>query len=188
MRRRATWYAGWLVATAALATVPAKSAIYRSWAVGQEREVDEGVYAKLVAQSNGWRLWQFETTTGKQCFAIKSAVGRPHPVPVGVSNFFTGGTPFLKLYSAYAKIYADLQGEHYRSTTNEFRAPGERFWAKISDETLSPLDGKTVDVHVISWEYREIMVGMADEKAKLSLAGLGSIKAQLLECERSQAS
>ena len=69
----------------------------QGWVVGQEREVDEGVYARLVKPESGWRLWRFETKQGVTCKAVKSVKGQPHPVPVGVETVLFQGTPFIEI-------------------------------------------------------------------------------------------
>jgi hypothetical protein len=80
------------------------------WPVGVEREVDEGVYMRVAAAEQGWRIWRIETRDGIRCQAVKSARGRPHPVPVGVGSAFYGGTPYLMVSRSY-------RGDGFASST-----------------------------------------------------------------------
>lgn len=167
---------------AALAAVPAYA---QNWSIGQEREVDEGYYLKLLAVHNGWRLWRVETKSGISCMAIKSAVGRPHPQPVGVGAGFYGGTPFLIVNKGYkGNISYGWQGEHLSDERMKFRDLGARFWEEWKyDFDLSPWDGKRVEVNIVTYEYPAINVGRADETAIMDLTGLSAISKAVEQCE-----
>lgn len=154
----------------ALAKAPPSSA----WTVGQEREVDEGWYAKLVYQANGWRLWRFETRQGVSCYLVKPANGRVQPYPLGVGNSFYQGTPRVQIYYEGQKpTRVSLVGAESTSRA-EWRMPGERFWTGWTWESypdIAALDGKTIEVHVQGWEYPELRVGLSDERGLLNLTG-----------------
>src|SRR5262245_18557212 len=90
---------------AAITQSASSSAQATNWPIGQEREVDEGVYFTLLSSSNGWRIWKLETRSGLDCRAVKSAVGRPHPVPAGAGAVFTHGTPFIQIMKGLGSAY-----------------------------------------------------------------------------------
>lgn len=155
--------------------------VYRQWAVGQEREIDEGVYATLYYQQAGWRVWRFETSARVWCKAIKSAAGKPHPVPVGVSDYMVGGTPSLVVtYQDQVRREFKIEGAE-RDEKGEYRLAGKKFWTAI-DSDIADHDGATMDVHVESWEYPAIMVGLADEKGTISLAGMSAALSAAEKC------
>jgi hypothetical protein len=165
---------------AAAATIPAQA---QSWTVGTEREVDEGYYFKLAYSAQGWRVWSIETRYGVDCRAIKSARGRPHPEPVGVAEAFHRGSPYIMLATTRARpIRLTLHGQW--GTGGEWRQPGDRFWQdSLSWSDIAELDGQQIEVHTKTWEYDEILVGLADERGVLDLTGLDAAVAALRACD-----
>lgn len=172
------------VILAAVAPVPALA--QTSWPVGMEREVDEGVYMKVLRVANGWRLWRIETKDSAECRAVKSARGRPDPIPVGVGAGFWRGTPSVLLYENYdRKIAFAWSGEHYGKVEVKTRLLGARFWDEQRgawSPDLLPFDGKLLEVNVTSWEYPEILVGLADETAVMDLTGLAAMVDAVKAC------
>lgn len=160
----------------------ANSAIYYKWAVGQEREVDAGVYAKLVAQRNGWRLWRFETVNGVHCKAIKPAIGRPAPVPLGVNSVMHGGVPRIELYFPNPVTTRSSVEGTYSGGAAQVRAVGDRFWTDADDVDLAEMDGRVVEVVVKSWEYPAVLVGYAEDRGSVSLVGIDEITDSGMRC------
>jgi len=145
----------------------------QAWTVGTEREVDEGVYMKIVAAEQGWRVWRIETRGGVDCRAYKSAQGRRHPVPVGVGSMMARtGTPFLEVYwyPALEKTYSEWHAVHYRGRA-KYRTPTDRFWEEGAPDPEA-VEERIVDVVMTSWEYPELLIGHAEERAKFDLAGI----------------
>lgn len=179
----------WVLAGPALAlSVPATAYNPQSpvWRVGEEREIDSGWYGKLLYQANGWRVWRFETQQGVFCHAVKPANGRAQPYPLGVGNSFYRGTPRISMYYEKQKLTrVNLQGAESEKLT-EWRMPGDRFWQSWSWDKypdIAALDGQTIEVHVQSWEYPELLVGLNDEKGMLSLVGAKAAMAQAEACK-----
>jgi hypothetical protein len=165
----------------------ASSAHAASWPIGVEREVDEGVYMQVVAVEQGWRIWRSETKGGVSCKAVKSARGRPHPEPVGVSWMMFNGTPFLEIsWNRYgAKFSYGWSTVHYDRIRLSYRAPGERFWEDRNDDGFNAdeVGEKLIELTITSYEYGAILVGRAEETAAFDLAGLNWAKAEVLKCE-----
>lgn len=165
----------------ALTSAAGVTAVYYQWSIGTEREVDEGTYARLYYQQNGWRVWRFENRTRVWCKAVKSAVGLPHPVPVGVSDYMVGGTPNLVVeYHDQIRRTFKIEGAE-AGEQGEYREVGEKFWSPI-DSGIEDLDGKMVQIHVTSWEYPAIMVGFSDQKGVLNLLGMSGALRSAEEC------
>lgn len=163
----------------ALAPVAANAApVSRAWAVGQEREVDPGVYARLVAQRLGWTLWRFETQHDFSCHLVRQVAGSPQPHPLGVGEVLYNGSAFLEVvYYAEAgasmHVSYQLNGRYGSGATREYRRLGARFFGEMSFEgNLLPFDGQVIEVHVVSWEYPASHVGMSDETGLINLTGL----------------
>jgi hypothetical protein len=159
---------------------------YRDWPIGVEREVDEGIYMKVVAVENGWRLWRTETRSGIDCRAVKSAVGRPHPIPIGVGGGFFRGTPFLQVYRSYNGSVTYAWNARYHGRVRvKIRRPGERFWNEMDRPfgDMTSYDGERIDVVVSSWEYPEVLVGYSEESAQFNMIGLRAITERMLACE-----
>lgn len=169
----------------ALASLVASPCAAQSWSIGQEREVDEGYYLKLLSTQNGWRIWQVDTKEGKSCRAIKSSAGRPHPNPVGVAAAFYGGTPFLTVYIGYQdKVSYGWQGAHLQGERVKFREPGARFWEEWKYDTdLAPWSGKKIELNIVTYEYPAIYEGRVEENAIFDLTGLDAAIAALRKCE-----
>lgn len=145
--------------------------VYQQWRLEQEREVEEGVYARLVFDAQGWRVWRFEARDWTSCKAVKSAIGRPHPFPLGVRDALGVGTPFLSIdYQSIISRQWTLRGEGL-GPRGEYRRAGDRFWSPVGAE-MRQLNGQRVEVHVISWEYPELSVGRYDERGVIDLTGL----------------
>lgn len=172
---------------AAIAATGALTQPQAQWAIGSEREVDEGVYMQVVASDQGWRVWKIETRTGVQCKAVKSAVGRPHPVPVGVSSMMARGTPFLEvLWRDDEHGFSYSWGtEHYGKVRVKYRPVGARFWEERNnfDFDADDLAEQRLEVQLTSWEYPAILVGYAEEDAIFDLSGLEWAKGQVADCE-----
>lgn len=157
-------------ALAAVLTVTPQQA----WAVGTEREVDEGVYMKVVASEQGWRVWRIETRNGVDCRAYKSAQGRRHPVPVGVNSMMArSGTPFLEVYwvPALSRYFSEWHTVHYGGVRSKYRLPGARFWEETAPDPSTVAEG-SVEVVLTSWEYPEILVGHSEERATFDFTGI----------------
>lgn len=160
------------------------------WQIGQEREVDEGYYLTLLKSEHGWRLWQVETKDGTRCQAIKSAKGRPHPVPLGVAEHFTGGTPYLivskgnKGFAQFGRLHRfELKGRHGSGEGVQFRKPNDRFWTKWAyDLNLDDRDGQLIEVSITSWQYPHSRVGMASETGIIDLTGLAEMVKEVEGC------
>lgn len=164
---------------AAIASIP-----QLAWRVGMEREVDEGTYAKLVAEAQGWRLWRFETRHGHTCSLVKSAVGRPHPAPIGVGAALWKGSPYIRIQFGGMSESASLHGR-FSETKREWRRPGDRFWQPFTSQTpWDEFDGHRIEVHVESWEYEAILVGLEDERGVIDFRGLAPMLDAARECGR----
>lgn len=179
----------WMIAGLAL-TVAASATAYNpqspKWVVGEEREVDSGWYAKLIYQANGWRVWRFETQQGVFCHAIKPAIGRSQPYPLGVGNSFFRGTPRIQLYYERQRLTrVSLEGAESEKLM-EWRHPNDRHWTSWTWDRfpdIAALDGQTIEVHVQSWEYPESLVGLHDEKGLISLVGARAAMARAEACK-----
>jgi hypothetical protein len=171
-----------------------------SWTVGAEREVDNGIYAKLVAVEGGWRLWRFETARGYDCRAIKPAFGRPHPVPSGEGDTFRGVPSWVMINkSIEGNVEWEFQGVYDSTTVVEWKLPGEKFYSYYMPErsesfekgtgqkqinSFIPLDGKIIDVVIVSYEHPSpLYINRTELKARFDFTGVNHIVAQLEQCE-----
>lgn len=149
--------------------------VAKSWPIGVEQEVDAGVYMTLFSAQQGWRVWLVDTKDSSKCSAIKSAVGRPHPEPVGINAIIFGGTPFLRVSrDDHGLASYSWSGRHYGKVTVKLREKGERYWSESG--SLSPnldrYDGKLVSLSVSSWEYPELWLGHDTETGEFNFVGL----------------
>ena len=167
--------------------ISAEVATAQTWPTGIEREVDEGFYFTPIAVKNGWRFWEMETKDGVSCIAIKSAVGRQHPVPLGVGGAFWKGTPFLQIHKGYNTAYVySWSAEHYGKVGVKAREPNAKFWDVIPRTSfdLTKYDGKLVEISVTSWEYPEIYVGLVEEKGMFNFAGVAEATKFVEQCRQ----
>lgn len=160
-----------------------------AWPVGVEREVDEGYYMKIAAERFGWRIWRVETENETSCKAMKSARGRPHPIPVGVGSEMFRGTPFLEMRPSISEGRVrqwryDWNTIHGGRVAAKVRLLGERFWTEWgpADINLDSFSERLIEIVVSSWEYPAALVGYAEEQAVFDLAGLGWAKEQVNSC------
>lgn len=189
-----------LIAAIALSLPAAADA--DDWSSGIEREVDEGTYMKVYASQFGWRIWRTEWKSGFSCDAVKSASGRPHPVPSGVSSILAGGTPYLTIYKdeardrygkslGYDQIKYVWRGRYLGDTTVKLRKPGERFWDeyeywdrdKIVD--MKKYEEGKIEVYISSFEYPELGLGKVEENAIFDLSGIQWSIDMLDKCKQS---
>lgn len=160
------------------------SLLAQNWSVGVEREVSAGTYMQIVSAQHGWRVWRIETRSGVQCKAFKSSQGRPHPVPVGVGSMMDRrGTPFLEVFfsDVTEKFYSEWHAVHYRGRA-KYRSLGARFWEEGALDPTSATE-EVVEVIMTSWEYPEILVGHAEERARMDLTGLRWAVEQVKSCQ-----
>jgi hypothetical protein len=174
-----------MVASTSAMTLPVSAAVYTQWSVGMEREVAEGVYMKLMSVSEGWRIWGIETKSEVDCRAIKSAVGRVHPIPAGAGAVFFRGTPFLMVYKGYQTPHTySWNTTHWGDVDVQYRLPGEKFWSPMNkyEDDLSQFNGKKLEISLTSWEYPDINVGYAKETGVIDLAGMNAAVAAVDQC------
>lgn len=171
-----------------------------SWTLGQEREVDAGVYMSIHSQNEGWRIWKIETEDGISCRAVKSAEGRPHPIPVGVGSAFHRGTPFIEI-SIYRDGTIPGQTERYSSTWKtthygdvrfQWRKIGARFFESPAStiETFSlpqvfdarEVDEERYEIRLESWRYPSISQGYSLESAIFNFSGLEWAEREVRSC------
>lgn len=163
------------------------------WKVGVEKEIKPGVYAKLVAEKQGWSIWKFENASGSECHATKPATGvsRPEPFDFG---FFFGGYPSIRLAFDYNRSSSKsdtwstkeliwrVQASVVRPRA-QYRLVGEKFmtefgWTPPFDE----LDGKKIDLAVEGWRYPEIYVDHVEHKGVVDLLGMRDAADLLYSC------
>jgi hypothetical protein len=158
----------------------------QQWPVGREREVDEGTYMQVVASDQGWRIWRTEIAHGVYCRAVKSARGRPHPVPLGFQDRLFGGTPFLEIrWDGYTRhLQASWQAVYSGRVSVKVRGEGERFWLEQRNSLFPLGDLPLVPMEVVleSWEYPALLVGREEERAVFDPAGIEWAKAEVLRC------
>lgn len=145
----------------------------------------------LFSQSNGWSIWRTETQHGSSCKAVKPAEGLPHPIPVGVSDSLYRGTPFVSISHDFEasrrrggeqSLSVRLHGRWTSGHTREWRLPGERFWnERLAQKDL--IEGQRIEVHVETWEYYSILVGLENERGVIDLTGLNEAIQNLIECD-----
>tara|TARA_B100001105_G_scaffold227851_1_gene198617 strand:- start:408 stop:947 length:540 start_codon:yes stop_codon:yes gene_type:complete len=154
-----------------------------NWAIGQEREVDEGFYFKLLKVEAGWRLWRIETKDGVECRAVKSANGRPHPYPLGVSVNFFGGEPFIVLYKsdALGGVQHFWKGVDLSNKSVQVRRLGEKFWHEDTRQSVYS-DGDKLEINIVSWEYPEIHVGYHETRGTFNFEGLDAMRKAVEDC------
>lgn len=138
---------------------------------------------KLVYNQTGWRVWRTETKDGVRCRAIKSAKGQPHPQPLGFRDSLWKGTPYLSLSKGYkSNLSVDLAGRW--GFGGEWRDLGDKFWENRLDfQDLAIRDGRQIEVHLKTWEYNAIKVGLAEERGLIDLTGLRAVLEALKACD-----
>jgi hypothetical protein len=182
-----------LFVTPLLGKVPAN----HRWQIGREAEVDDGVYAKLLYEANGWRVWRFEQKIGISCYLTKPATGGRAAVPLGVSTYLYGSTPRLSIYLSQGERRINLdtykvedspdelwsiEGFHGGATV-QYRLIGQRFYTPAQRSKIPPMpSGSRVEVAVQSWEYDKIKVGLVDERGVIDLTGLDAARIALRQC------
>ncbi len=173
----------------------------QGWNLGVEREYTPGRYAKLLSVFEGWRLWRFESVSGVDCRAVKPAIGKPHPVPGGNTTMMEGAPPFVVMnYDHEGKLVWEFEGEFGDTGSIDWRRENERFYTRylpfqISDmerrildgqfvDTLAHLDGETISVLIITWEYPSpLYINESKLTAKFNFLGLSEMIKALKECE-----
>ncbi|WP_143276014.1 hypothetical protein [Brevundimonas diminuta] len=173
------------------ATIIAIALQTSDWPLGREREVDEGLYMKVIDQNNGWRIWQSESQNGTICKAVKSARDRPHPIPVGVGTGLFRGTPFLEIHVqrhgfSGRPIYSyNWRTAHYGKVEIEYRLIGDRFYTKSNNGSFDgdSVDQSSYEITLTSFEYPAILRGRAEEKAVFDFEGLEWARTRTLECQ-----
>ena len=184
--RTPTWLS---ILSLVFATSPLSTEAFAAsnWAIGQEREVDEGYYLKLLKTQNGWQLWRIESKSEVECRAVKSAIGRPHPVPIGATVGFGTGEPFIVLYwsSHSHSVNHFWEGPNFENTRVEVRRIGQKFWDQERKDAAYR-DGDRLEVNIVSWEYPEIRVGYDETRGVFDLAGLEAMRTEVASCFRAK--
>ena len=181
-----------ILLTAVILGASVSTASAAEWSVGEEKELSPGTYVKLLSEENGWRVWQQETKNGKRCNAVKSGVGIPTPNPISTIEYFFGNGPAIKMSHSKSTQISDtysygyngpkieLMGRHLKTTTAEFRSPGDRFYTDLkssgddgeASKEIILNDGKIIEVNVVTYEYHEIFVGRDEKMGRIDLTGV----------------
>lgn len=172
------------ICTASLAANSA-SADFSEWTINQEKEVDEGYYAKPVFSADGWRVWRFETEKGVTCNAVKSADGKASASPSGYKDSFEGPTPYVILSRGFGdRISIDVRGKWGFGA--KWRDVGARFWNdEISFNDLKVHENKIIQVHLETYQYPAIYRGLWIDDGVVDLAGLSGAVDALAKCDPS---
>ncbi|GBF56417.1 hypothetical protein PbB2_00073 [Candidatus Phycosocius bacilliformis] len=168
------------------------------WVIGQEREVDQGIYMTFQSEQDGWRIWRIDTKAGVECKAAKSAIGRPHATPLGYKDVLDGPAPRTEIsaYMTFAIPYgppAELRLAQdwfgtYRSGETQFRGVGERFFRSMDELQTNRKGLKIIEVNNVSWEYPALHLGMSEINAQFDLTGIDWAEAQVLACYKKNGS
>lgn len=169
------------------------AAAAKPWKVGEERELIAGTYIKLIAVSDGWRIWREEHKNGWVCSAVKPAKTLPHPQPMS-SSFFYGSYPAIIVSETKVlqikRIDWSLVGRNINPTEQQIKPKGERFYTKRPDlfapaaewNKLLELDGRLVEAHVGSWKYPAVAVDYAERTGIIDLTGLTKAVERIKAC------
>lgn len=168
-----------LAATAMLAA--------QDWSVGQEREVDAGVYMRLVAEERGWRVWRAETRSALRCKAVKATRGGAEPAPIGVGAFMYGTSPFVevRINPLTRRPESEWRGQWIGEPSVKYRFEGARFWEEPRSTTfdIAPLGERSIEVMVTTYQYPDINWGRSELTGVIDLAGREWAIAQVRACE-----
>lgn len=166
---------------AAIALTLPSVASAESWAIGQEREVDEGTYMTLVAERDRWRVWRVETSYRVSCKAAKTPIGGGATEPAGYGDILTGNEPFIEINEFRGEPSARLRGRH--GYGGKWRRPGERFWEDlIALKDLASADGETVEVVIETWRHPNLRIGLVNQEARIDMTGAKWATEQVLAC------
>ena len=159
--------------------------VRQNWAVGEEREVDEGIYFKLIKVEKGWRLWRLETRGGIECRAVKSARGKVHPIPIGAGAMFGFGEPYITIWKHRGKLLYSWKGVDFDNSMVQIRRAAAKFWdTDEGDEVFA--DSDVVEVNISSWEYPDVRVGYHETKGVLDFTGWSEMRTAVDECDEEQ--
>lgn len=184
-----------LLASLLVMSSPISGAATRAlpWHVGEEREIDAGLYMTLVSEISGWRIWREEGSGGKNCVAVKPANGVRQPTPLS-SYMFHGGYPAIAVSETTVmgnkRIDWQLLGAYYQPQTQEFRNKGDRFYVHRPDlfasssewDRILTYGDRAIEVHVGSWRYPAISVGFSEQYGIIDLSGLSKAVEAMKAC------
>ncbi len=145
------------------------------WGLGVERESSPGVYASLVAEIDGWELWQFETANGIYYTAGKAAVGLRMPEPLGYAqSLFTPGL-FMHVV-VRDELLAFVHGRHAHTVKAEMRIEGARFMHPVPTRfDPLPFDGKRIEFVLRTMPGPQSFTEAVAEQAIIDMTGLNAI-------------
>lgn len=168
-----------LIATTAVsAAIPVR----QQWKVGDEREVDEGIYFRLLRVESGWRLWRIETRGSVECRAVKSARGKVHPFPIGAGAMFGFGEPYITIWKHRGELRYFWKGVDFENSMVQLRRQDAKFWDTDNGEQVFN-DSDVVEVNISSWEYPAVRVGYHETKGVMDFAGWSAMRMAVDECD-----
>ncbi|TCM43058.1 hypothetical protein [Novosphingobium sp. ST904] len=173
-----------MAATVVCMAQPVQAAIPvgQRWSIGEEREVDEGIYFKLLRVENGWRLWRIETRSSVECRAVKSARGKVHPFPIGAGTMFGFGEPYITIWKHQGGVLYYWKGADFENSMVQIRREGAKFWdIDKGDEAFS--DSDLVEVNVSSWEYPAVRFGYHETRGVLDFTGWAAMRQAVDDCD-----
>jgi hypothetical protein len=97
------------------------------------------------------------------------------------------GTPFLEIWwSDYgSKFTYRWFTVHFGRVSVKYRTPGAKFWEERTNANFdaTEIGEQQIELVASSWEYPELIIGHAEEKATFDLAGLTWAQSQVRSCE-----
>lgn len=171
------------LAVTASCIAPALAQRQNAWRVGAEREIDHGVYATLYAEESGWRIWRLEERDYTYCTANKAGAGMAHPRPLGDGTRF--GAPSAWVELSFGRMLGEtltLKGRYFGGYA-EWKHIGDRFWTRQTyGDSLPEMGERPIQIHVVTYRYPTLEVGLSDQLAIIDMRGLQAVRALGRRC------
>lgn len=154
-----------------------------TWSVGEIRKSGIGSYKKLLAQDNGWRIWETAGKGSYTCVAVKPASGKRWPRVSDGFGIVTGGAGF---YMHHTEIINDdyfgfYGAQVYRKSTIAEVDGKIVQWTDDKDIVMS-WEGKPVNFEVISGPYSHLSVDEHTDTGTIDMKGVQLAYRKMMDC------
>lgn len=154
-----------------------------SWSVGQMEKSGIGSYKKLLAEFDGWRIWETSGQGSITCVAVKAAKGKPWPEVSDGFGIVTGGAGFYMHIDALLKSpYFGFYGRQVYRRSSIAEVDGEIIhWTDDKDTVLS-WEGKTVFFEVSSGPYKNLYIDVSNDAGEIDFSGIRLAFDKMMSC------
>src|SRR5690554_1532180 len=154
-----------------------------SWSVGELRQSGIGSYKKLLAEFDGWRIWETSGKGSITCVAVKPAESNSWPRISDGYGIVTGGTGFyMHIGKLLKRPYFGFYGKHVYRRSSIAEVDGAIVRDTNNESTILSWESKKVMFEVSSGPYQNLYVDVVNDSGSIDFTGVSAAHREMMAC------